>query len=207
MIALILLFSISDCGEVSGVNNSEDGFDSDIGGTNNVTITKAMGETNLTGASQPLTTNLYTISLNESITSSGFGIDFDDRLARTGGQSGDIQISLIWNSYDDLDLHCIDPSAEEIYFGNKRSSSGGELDVDMNAGSANSNQPIENIFWPKRGAPRGNYKIYVKFYRKKSTLTKVAFKIAINIKGEIRKYDGVIELEGQKREITQFRIN
>jgi hypothetical protein len=84
-----------------------------------------------------------------------FSPDLVSRLQREGAKTGDIQIALIWNNYNDLDLHSIDPAGEEIYFGHKRASSGGELDVDMNAGGPISDQPVENIYWPPGGAPLG----------------------------------------------------
>jgi len=86
--------------------------------------------------------------------------EFEQRLAREGAQTGQIQISLAWNSYDDLDLHVLDPGNEVISFRNRRSRSGGTLDVDMNI-RPESLQPVENIFWPENGAPRGKYKVKV----------------------------------------------
>ena len=70
----------------------------------------------------------------------------------------------MWDNYNDLDLHCIDPNEEEIYFSNKNSSTGGELDVDMNAGGRRSLAPVENIYWSDGVAPEGTYKIYLNHY-------------------------------------------
>ena len=45
---------------------------------------------------------------------------------------GDVEITLEWETSDDLDLHCIGPRRDEIYFDNRRGRSGGYLDSDMN---------------------------------------------------------------------------
>jgi hypothetical protein len=87
------------------------------------------------------------------------------RLGQVGAKGGDLQFSLFWRNFNDLDLHCIDPANEEIYFQNKISSrTGGELDVDQNAHAPYNTTPVENIFWPLGGAPSGLYRIYVVFY-------------------------------------------
>ncbi len=79
--------------------------------------------------------------------------------------TGDVQLSLTWDSTDDLDLHVIDPSGEEIFFAEPTSSSGGALDVDSNAGCmSETTTPIENVFWPDGESPDGHYVVRVHFY-------------------------------------------
>ncbi len=87
------------------------------------------------------------------------------RLAEVSAKAGDIQISLSWHNYNDLDLHCIDPAGVEIFFANRRSTrTGGELDIDQNAQPPYNATPVENIYWPFGGAPAGLYRISVVYY-------------------------------------------
>lgn len=97
--------------------------------------------------------------------------ELNRRLAREGAQTGDLQFSLMWNNYNDIDLHVTDPNGEEIYYRHSRSLSGGWLDVDMNVyykAGRYSDQPVENIFWPFGSAPAGHYVVKVVHYRKHS---------------------------------------
>jgi hypothetical protein len=75
--------------------------------------------------------------------------------------TGDVQVTLTWASGDDLDLHVIDPAGQEIYYGSRSSSSGGELDTDDTAGCGTSGSHVENVFWPTGGAPPGTYEAFV----------------------------------------------
>jgi uncharacterized protein YfaP (DUF2135 family) len=76
--------------------------------------------------------------------------------------TGDVRVTLEWDgatSDFDFDLHVVDPSGEEIDFGNTTSASGGELDTDQTCSPAGPR--VENIFWPVGGAPTGTYTVYV----------------------------------------------
>lgn len=71
---------------------------------------------------------------------------------------------IAWSNVNDLDLHVIEPNGEETSFSHRKSATGGELDVDMNAGSQRSQEPCENICWPSGAAPTGHYKVLVVYY-------------------------------------------
>ncbi len=79
--------------------------------------------------------------------------------------TGDVQVTLIWASDADLDLHVIDPTGWEIYFGAETSPSGGFLDVDDIPDAGDASPHVENIFWPGGGAaPQGDYVAWVYYY-------------------------------------------
>ena len=133
--------------------------------------------------------------------------DLDQRLEREGGKTGAVQISLAWDDYNDLDLHLFCPSGERIYFNNKESDCGGELDVDMNVKPV-SNNAVENVVWPKN-PPNGTYKVGVHFYkyhRKRGTKRKTKYRLRVSIFGKIQEYSGMIKYGSAIQMVTGFTI-
>ena len=106
-----------------------------------------------------------TSSFDNTNVSNTVNDDVTKRLQREGAKSGAVQVSLIWDNYNDLDLYCIDPLGEEISYNNKFSQSGGELDVDMNVNYGESLEPVENIYWSEGKVPTGEYRVYVKHFK------------------------------------------
>ena len=70
--------------------------------------------------------------------------------------TGDIQVTLSWDRDSDVDLHVVAPGGDEIYYARRQSPSGGELDLDSNAGCSIDGVRNENITWPVGRAPRGH---------------------------------------------------
>lgn len=86
----------------------------------------------------------------------------DDSRAEAVLQTGDVQVTLRWNTSDDLDLIVVDPAGSIVDFGSPIAPSGGQLDVDANGFcQTQSLAPVENIFWPIGAAPDGEYLAYV----------------------------------------------
>jgi Ca-activated chloride channel family protein len=85
------------------------------------------------------------------------------RLLMPNLNTGDIRVSLTWNNRNDLDLHVVGPTGEEINFNNPRDSHGGYLDLDRNL-YGETTKPMETIFWPNNMAPPGKYRVFVKNY-------------------------------------------
>lgn len=131
--------------------------------------------------------------------------EFSQRLELAGAKSGDVQITLIWSNVNDLDLHCIEPGGALIFFASRKSPSGGELDVDMNAGGARTNRPVENIYWPKGQAPEGKYKVYVHHFANHGGLDPTGYKVNVLVGGRRQEFVGNI-VRNQKRLICEFTV-
>tara|TARA_Y100001968_G_scaffold331922_1_gene388246 strand:- start:2848 stop:3753 length:906 start_codon:yes stop_codon:yes gene_type:complete len=136
--------------------------------------------------------------------------EFAERLAREGAKTGDVQISLIWNNYNDLDLHVVCPSGERIFFDNRNSKCGGELDVDMNVKPA-SRKPVENVYWPEGKAPRGTYKVYIHHYAKhnkgfRSNKDPTEFRLLVDMEGTKKEFKGEISNGEPLRLVAEFTL-
>lgn len=87
-----------------------------------------------------------------------------ERVKQAGGSvTGDFRASLAWFNHDDLDLHLKEPNGFEIFFRAKLDpTTGGNLDVDMNAGGGTTRTPVENITFPSRERMKdGEYTLFV----------------------------------------------
>lgn len=134
-------------------------------------------------------------------------VNMDERLEREGGASGEVQISLAWDDYNDLDLHLFCPSGERIYFNNKKSECGGVLDVDMNVRPV-SKTPVENVVW-RQNAPLGTYKVGVHFYkhhRKRRTKRHCKFRLRVVTHGQTKEYLGSIKYGQAMQMVTSFSL-
>ena len=145
----------------------------------------------------------------ESIKATQQALDeLKERLEREGAKSSDVQISLIWNNYNDLDLHVVCPSGERIHGGNRESACGGELDVDANV-RPETKKPVENVVWPEGKAPGGTYKAYVHHYKKhkkRRSKDPTSFKVICNAGGDIQEYEGNISSGDPIMLISEFTI-
>jgi hypothetical protein len=118
--------------------------------------------------------------------------------------TGDVQVTLRWDNTADLDLHVIDPAAEEIWFGSSSSTSGGQLDVDANAGCSG-DPPVENIYWPTGGAPSGTYQVSVVYYGPCDASGPVNYEVTILVDGQtVDVHNGTLTSVGETQEVDGF---
>jgi hypothetical protein len=104
-------------------------------------------------------------------------------LSFTNVGTGEVQVSLSWDTETDVDLHVLDPSGEEIYWLNRTAASGGELDLDSNPGCYIDNVNNENITWASGRAPRGTYKVLVDYFRACSIAATTHYAVTVNVTG------------------------
>jgi hypothetical protein len=114
----------------------------------------------------PQTIPLHELELLFAVADPSGAVGPPARLATTIASvgTGDVQVTLSWDVDSDVDIHVVDPAGEEIYYGHRRSASGGELDLDSNAGCEIDGVRNENITWPVGRAPQGQYTVRVDYW-------------------------------------------
>ena len=130
------------------------------------------------------------------------------RLEREGARSSDVQVSLMWNNYNDLDLHVVCPSGERIHGGNRKSACGGELDVDANV-RPDSRKPVENVVWPEGQAPAGTYQVFVHYYKKhkkRRSKDPTKFQVIANAYGDLMEYTGELTFGEEIQLVCTFNV-
>ncbi len=136
----------------------------------------------------------------------GVGLDirtFEEILSREDAMDGKIRVTLVLDNYNDLDLHLITPSGEKIYYGHRRSSDGGILDIDMNVNSHHSLEPVENIVFPNN-IPQGHYKVIVNYYNYHKGEVETPFSVNVKIDDYSEIFEGTLSEEHQEKLIYEF---
>jgi hypothetical protein len=114
--------------------------------------------------SQDIPKNTFTMNFGGG-TSTAYGARQTSNVSVISVGTGDVQVNITWDSKADVDLHVIDPTQQEIYWANRSSTTGGQLDLDSNAGCGSDGPRAENIFWASGlVAPRGDYQIRVDYW-------------------------------------------
>lgn len=118
-----------------------------------------------------------------------------ERVKKAGGkvEGATLRVSLSWFNYDDLDLHIYEPAGrgagalrDHIYYASKRGSSGGELDVDMNAGGGQTREAVENIVWMNK-MTSGAYKVVVNNFSQRES-SNVGFVVEVESERKLSHY-------------------
>lgn len=100
--------------------------------------------------------------------------------------NGMLQISLSFNNEKDVDLHVVEPQGDHIYFSNRRSTNGGYLDIDSNAGCSIDGINNENVFYSEDARIEiGEYKVYPLMYRNCDPTIATDYTISIFFNGRL----------------------
>lgn len=155
------------------------------------------------------------ISSNQAmVTSAGSRAEsgIGERLQSYGAKTGDVQISIAWNTTDDIDLHVVfspgNGLTDTINWTNPTGRlSKGMLDIDMNAnGAFVSRTPVENIFWPKNSSPKGYFRVSVHFFRSWSNQNRVPVVVRIQSNGKVQEYKIVAILYMSPQHVADFNF-
>jgi len=114
-----------------------------------------------------------------------------ERVKKAGGSiEGVLCCRLAWFNHDDLDLHMEEPNSGHIYYANRQSYSGGELDVDMNVSDNHlTREAVENIFYrDSRNMREGVYTLRVHNFNKRETKD-VGFEVEVDIQGTLYHFE------------------
>ncbi len=126
----------------------------------------------------------------------------DEELLDAQAGTGEITISMLWSTADDLDLHVITPSGAEIYYSNKVAD-GGTLDVDQNASSDNIvANPIENIYF--QSPLPGTYKVFIVNYSDRTESGASDYMVRVTVGGQSQTYQGALDGTGSSVDIVEI---
>ncbi|MGV9672034.1 MULTISPECIES: YfaP family protein [unclassified Gordonia (in: high G+C Gram-positive bacteria)] len=124
--------------------------------------------------------------------------------------TGAVQVTASWDVDSDLDLILVEPSGSKIYFNEKTSSSGGELDLDSNADCDIDGKRNENITYPQ--AASGTYTVYVNLYASCGT-SSTNYVVTVSVGGQApQTYTGNLSTPNRTadtseiHEVTTFQV-
>ncbi len=120
--------------------------------------------------------------------------------------TGDVQVLLSWNNYNDLDLIVTDPTGASVWYKNRNVFSGGQLEIDMNVEYPDSKTPIENIFWPSGGAPNGTYNVYLLYYKQHENTAENPYKITVKHGDKTDQFTGTVKNVKEAIHICSFSL-
>ncbi|MBE2294086.1 MAG: hypothetical protein IAF00_04015 [Phycisphaerales bacterium] len=133
--------------------------------------------------------------------------EFAQRMSAAGAVTGEITVTLLWNSHSDLDLVVTCPAGQSLDYQNP-AECGGTLDVDANtARDKLQDRPMENVFWPSGQAVPGTYRIAVRYLPRKDEQSpqETSFQVRLGRDGRESVFKGKIR-PNTVVPVTDFRV-
>ena len=120
--------------------------------------------------------------------------DADDNISETWEKAvsihnvgtGQLQVSLSFSNDKDIDLHLVEPNGEHIYYGNRCSDNGGQLDLDSNPSCNIDGINNENITYGEDAfIEPGTYKVYAVMYRNCDATIATDYAVTVTYGGRV----------------------
>lgn len=109
--------------------------------------------------------------------------------------TGDFFATLTWNRQADIDLWLVEPNGNKIYYANRTSTSGGELDYDNTYAYG-----PENIFFEK-AVPPGRYEVWVHYFSGSGATN---WTVSLKNGNSSTNYRGTLAQSGNKTLVATF---
>jgi len=167
-------------------------------------------ESSLSSLRQLIQTTTSGLANSNISTNSRSDTDIGSRLKAAGAKTGDVQISISWNTVDDIDLHVeFSPGnglVDHINWTNRVGRlSNGMLDIDMNANQVLlNNKPVENVFWSPNSAPKGVFNVYIHYFRSWTGESRIPVTVVIKAMNKTTTHNVVAVLGISPQYVTQF---
>ena len=107
----------------------------------------------------------------------------------------DIWSELTWDGIADLDLHLVEPSLDECYYGHDTTAQGAHLDLDNREGYGPEHITVFS-------AIPGTYKLYVNYYKGHGTMH---WRVNLRLRnGPVQTYSGILEKKDDQQTAAKF---
>jgi len=120
--------------------------------------------------------------------------------------TGELQISVSWDTPSDVDLAVIEPDGTIIDFANETSSSGGMLDLDSNAACFIDGVNNENITYESVTPPSGEYVIEVDYFLNCGVPTPTNYVVTLRSGDSVQTFAGTFQPDDDSFEIPATEV-
>ena len=123
-----------------------------------------------------------------------------------GWETGQIQITLAWQTGADIDLYVTDPYGETLSYQHSQSSSGGILDHDARGACVGGSDTIENVYWSQAQPPRGQYQVELHYWGSCGVAGPTPATVSISVGGRVIGVYNVTLYENQRIPVAVFQL-
>ena len=120
--------------------------------------------------------------------------------------TGDVQVSVSWDTETDVDLWLVEPDGTTIDFSDDVSDSGGALDLDSNPICFIDGVNNENITYEGVTPPSGEYTVVVDYYSACGLVQPTSFVVTVRANGTVRTFSGELSSDNNNVIVTTFII-